>query len=80
VLNSVLEGIGVGYVPELLIASHVADGSLVHLLEDWCGHVSGVFLYYPSRRQMPGALRAFIDFMHDPNQALPELKNRSALP
>jgi len=26
-------------------------------------HVSGVFLFYPSRRQMPDTLRGFIDFM-----------------
>jgi DNA-binding transcriptional LysR family regulator len=63
VVNAVLEGIGVGYIPELLISSHVANGRLVRLLENWCGSISGVFLYYPSRRQMPGALRAFIDFM-----------------
>ncbi len=63
VVNAVIEGIGVGYVPELLISSHLADGRLVRLLENSYGHVSGVFLYYPSRRQMPGALRAFIDFM-----------------
>jgi DNA-binding transcriptional LysR family regulator len=64
VVNAVLGGIGVGYIPELLTSSHVASGRLVRLLENWCGSVSGVFLYYPSRRQMPGALRAFIDFMH----------------
>jgi hypothetical protein len=23
----------------------------------------GYFLYYPSRRQLPGALRAFVDFV-----------------
>jgi len=63
VVNAVLGGIGVGYVPELLISSHIASGRLVRLLENWRGSVSGVFLYYPSRRQMPGALRAFIDFM-----------------
>jgi len=63
VVNAVLGGIGVGYIPELLVSSHVEDGRLVRLLENWRGHVSGVFLYYPSRRQMPGALRAFIDFM-----------------
>jgi DNA-binding transcriptional LysR family regulator len=63
VVNAVLGGIGIGYIPELLVSSHVADGRLVRLLENWCGHVSGVFLYYPSRRQMPGSLRAFIDFM-----------------
>jgi DNA-binding transcriptional LysR family regulator len=63
VVNAVLEGIGIGYVPELLVSSHIADGRLVKLLDDWCGQASEVFLYYPSRRQMPGALRAFIDFM-----------------
>ena len=63
VVNAAVAGIGVGYVPERLISSHIANGHLVRLLENWRGIVSGVFLYYPSRRQMPGALRAFIDFM-----------------
>jgi len=63
VVNAVLDGIGVGYVPELLISSHVANGRLVPLLGNWCGRVSGVFLYYPSRHHMPGPLRAFIDFI-----------------
>jgi DNA-binding transcriptional LysR family regulator len=63
VVNAVIEGVGVGYVPEPLVSSHVADGHLVPILENWCSRFSGVFLYYPSRRQMPGPLRAFIDFM-----------------
>ena len=63
VVNAAVAGIGVGYVPERLISSHIANGHLVRLLENWRGIVSGLFLYYPSRRQMPGALRAFIDFM-----------------
>jgi DNA-binding transcriptional LysR family regulator len=63
VVNAAVGGIGVGYVPERLISSHIANEHLVRLLENWRGIVSGVFLYYPSRRQMPGALRAFIDFM-----------------
>ncbi|MGC1776429.1 MAG: LysR family transcriptional regulator [Xanthobacteraceae bacterium] len=63
VMNAVLEGMGVGYLPALLISAHLADGRLVELLGDWCGHPSAPFLYYPSRRQIPGALRAFIDFM-----------------
>jgi DNA-binding transcriptional LysR family regulator len=70
VVNAVLDGIGVGYVSELLISSHVTNGRLVPLLGNWCGHVSGVFLYYPSRRQMPGALRAFIDFMRTQSDAV----------
>jgi DNA-binding transcriptional LysR family regulator len=69
VLNAVLEGIGIGYFPEIMVSSHLADGRLVRLLDDWCGHFSPVFLYYPSRRQMPGALRAFIDFMRAQSRA-----------
>jgi DNA-binding transcriptional LysR family regulator len=74
VLNALLEGVGIGYVPELLVASSIASGRLVQLLDDWCGHVSGVFLYYPSRRQVPGALRAFIDFMRAQPRPVAEVK------
>lgn len=63
VVNAVLEGIGVGYVPEPLVSAYIATERLTPLLQKWCMHVSGVFLFYPSRRQMPGALRGFIDFM-----------------
>jgi DNA-binding transcriptional LysR family regulator len=62
-VKAVLGGIGIGYIPELLVSPYVSDGLLVPLLGRWCRPVSGVFLYYPSRRQMPGPLRAFIDFM-----------------
>jgi len=68
-IQAVLDGVGIGYIPELLVASHVADGRLVPLLGKWCRPVSGVFLYYPSRRQMPGPLRAFIDFMRAQSHA-----------
>jgi DNA-binding transcriptional LysR family regulator len=73
VLNAVIDGIGVGYISETLISPHLAAGRLLPLLGDWCGHLSGVFLYYPSRRQMPGPLRAFIDFMHAQRDAGPAL-------
>jgi DNA-binding transcriptional LysR family regulator len=43
----------------------VAEGRLVSLLEDWLPPFSGPFLYYPSRRQPPPALRAFIDFVRE---------------
>ncbi len=35
---------------------------LVRVLEDWCAPYPGRFVYYPTRRQMRPALRAFIDF------------------
>ncbi|MBO0759605.1 MAG: LysR family transcriptional regulator [Bradyrhizobiaceae bacterium] len=69
-LNAVLDGIGIGYFGEPIISTPVADGQLVPLLEDWCAHFSGIYLYYPSRRQMPGPLRAFIDFMRSQSHFL----------
>src|SRR5271168_3961037 len=41
VANAVIEGIGVGYIPELLVSPHVAGGRMIGLLENWSGHVSG---------------------------------------
>jgi DNA-binding transcriptional LysR family regulator len=70
VLNAVLDGIGIGYITEHVISSRVADGQLVPLLGDWCGHYSGAYLYYPSRRHVPGPLRAFIDFMRTQSDVL----------
>jgi DNA-binding transcriptional LysR family regulator len=70
-VNAVLDGMGVGYLPEILISQHVANGRLVPLFDSWHGHVSGLFLYYPSRRQIPGTLRAFIDFMRAQARAIP---------
>ena len=38
-------------------------GRLVRVLEDWCPYYPGSCLYYPSRQQLPSALRAFVDFI-----------------
>ena len=44
-----------------LIATQIATGALVRVLEDWCQPFAGYFLYYPSRRQQPAALSALIE-------------------
>lgn len=62
VADAVLAGNAIGYVFESMVTKQLADGSLVRVLEDWCPYYPGFFLYYPSRRQVPAALRAFIDF------------------
>jgi DNA-binding transcriptional LysR family regulator len=63
ILNAVLQGDGLGYLFEEQVRNAIDDGSLVQVLEDWCPYYPGFFLYYPSRRQLPTALRAFIDFV-----------------
>ena len=61
-IEAALDGIGIAYVFEDQAAPFIARGQLVRVLEDWCPYYSGFYLYYPSRRQVPAALRAFIDF------------------
>lgn len=62
-LQAALEGAGLAYVFENQAIDLVSDGWLVRVLEDWCPDYPGFFLYYPSRRQLPGPLRAFLDFV-----------------
>jgi len=64
VISAALEGIGIAYLYEDYVASLVADGRLVSLLDKSVLPVTdGFFLFYPSRRQNPAALRALIEFL-----------------
>jgi DNA-binding transcriptional LysR family regulator len=61
-VDAALAGLGLAYVFEGLVGPLLEQGHLVRVLEDWCPSYPGFFLYYPSRRQLPIALRTFIDF------------------
>lgn len=60
-LASVLDGLGLAYVPEDQIVENVAAGQLVRALEDWCGPFPGYHLYYPSRRHASPAFSLIVD-------------------
>jgi DNA-binding transcriptional LysR family regulator len=45
-----LEGFGILYILEDLVAAPIADGRLTRLLEPWCEPFAGYHLYYPDRR------------------------------
>ena len=64
--RAALDGVGLAFVFEVLVAGHLASGALVRLLEPWCPMLPRFFLYYPGRRQVPAALRAFIDMVRAP--------------
>ncbi|MFY2560465.1 LysR family transcriptional regulator [Corallococcus terminator] len=65
-VDAALAGVGLAYVFEAQVTSLLEQGRLVRVLEDWCPAYAGFFLYYPSRRQLPSALRAFLDFLRAP--------------
>jgi DNA-binding transcriptional LysR family regulator len=63
VLSAALDGVGVAYLAEPLLAAGLAEGRLVALLEGWCSTLPGIFLYYPSRHQIPMPLLVFLKFI-----------------
>lgn len=62
IVEAAIGGAGVAFVFEDYVRAALGDGRLVRVLEDWCPVFDGFFVYYPSRRQMRPALRAFVDF------------------
>ncbi|MER8450047.1 LysR family transcriptional regulator [Mesorhizobium sp. M1428] len=62
IANAAVDGAGLAFVFEDYVRDALATGKLVRVLEDWCPPFDGFFVYYPSRRQMRPALRAFVDF------------------
>ncbi|QCI65576.1 LysR family transcriptional regulator [Phreatobacter stygius] len=61
-IKAAVDGLGFLMTFEADARSAIGDGRLVSLLEDWCPAFAGPLLYYPSRRQPPPALAAFIAF------------------
>jgi DNA-binding transcriptional LysR family regulator len=61
-VEAAINGAGLTFVFEGYVREAISDGRLVRVLEDWCPPFDGFFVYYPSRRQMRPALRAFVDF------------------
>ncbi|MBR0798671.1 LysR family transcriptional regulator [Bradyrhizobium jicamae] len=64
-VDAALDGLGLAYVFEAQVETLIARRRLLRVLADWCPAYPGFFLYYPSRRQLPAALRAFVDFARD---------------
>jgi DNA-binding transcriptional LysR family regulator len=60
-LGAAIEGIGLAQLPEPLAGEALKAGKLVEVLTPYAPMLPGVFLCYPSRRQILPKLRAFID-------------------
>ncbi|WP_027799000.1 LysR family transcriptional regulator [Paraburkholderia dilworthii] len=60
-LGAAVEGMGLAQVPEPMATEGLKAERLVHVLQPYAPVIPGVFLYYPSRRQMMPKLRAFVD-------------------
>ncbi|SHJ35932.1 DNA-binding transcriptional regulator, LysR family [Roseomonas rosea] len=62
-IAAAIEGLGFYVTFDGWARPALEAGQLVTVLDDWLPPFDGPFLYYPSRRHMPAALRAFVDFV-----------------
>lgn len=60
-IEAALAGFGIAYVFESSVRDALKARRLVSVLDDWCPGFPGAFLYYSGSRNVPSALRAFID-------------------
>jgi DNA-binding transcriptional LysR family regulator len=53
------------YVAEPMVRQYLHDGTLRTVLDDWAPLGPGFHAYYSSHRQVPAALRLFIDHVRE---------------
>ena len=58
-IDAAVNGYGVAYVPENIVAQYIASGKLDRVLDDWSPFFDGYFLYYPSRRQKSSCIQNY---------------------
>ncbi|HEY4171396.1 MAG TPA: LysR family transcriptional regulator [Rhodopila sp.] len=79
-LAAAIRGVGLAQLPGPFVKAPIADGRLQPLLTQFTVTTPGVFLYYPSGRQVLPKLRAFIDHVkyrsNDPTDRTATQKSR----
>jgi len=61
-VEAALDGVGLAYTFEQLALPHIRAKKLRRVLSDFSPTFPGFYLYYPSRRQQPSKLKAFVDY------------------
>ena len=61
IVRAAAAGFGLGFVMEDQVKTHLAAGSLVTVLDDWCPPFGGYHLCYPSRRQPLAAFTLLVE-------------------
>jgi len=59
--DAALAGLGIAFLPEEEFGTHIAEGRLIRVLEEWCEPFPGYYLYYPSRKQPSPAFSLVLD-------------------
>jgi len=63
VRQATLGGLGVGFLPPILVHEDLDAGRLVRLLPDWSTVSLPIYAVYPSRRHLAQKVRTFVDLL-----------------
>ncbi len=63
--QATMDGVGVGFLPELQFRGALSQGRLIHILPQWGSHEATMHLVFISRRGLLPSVRAVIDFLAD---------------
>lgn len=61
-VEAALDGVGLAYTFEQLALPHMRAKKLTRVLSEFSPTFPGFYLYFPSRRQQPAKLKAFVDY------------------
>ncbi len=61
-LRACLDGLGIAQLPQPQLLAHLRSGALRLVLPQHAPEGLQIYLYYPSRKQLPARVRAFVDF------------------
>jgi DNA-binding transcriptional LysR family regulator len=64
-VDAVLSGYDIGYIPEDIVEGHVKAKRLVQVLNDWSPKFPGYYLYYPTRRQNSAAFNIVVKSLRE---------------
>ncbi len=61
IMNALMAGLGMAFIPEDTVQEELKSGKLVRFLDDWCETFIGYYLYYPSRKQHTSAFALLVE-------------------
>jgi DNA-binding transcriptional LysR family regulator len=69
-INGCLAGLGIAFLPSVLIVSHIDAGRLIHVLPQYRRDGADLSVILPSSQQIPTAVLAFVEFAADKFQSM----------
>ena len=72
-LDAALKGLGLVQLPNYYVSSHIEQGNLIAVLDQYCQKNEGIWALYPPNRHLSPKVRMLIDFLSEklPTSSIP---------